>query len=71
MEKQAEDVVKREMQKLYHRKINYGHKVMELYKPDSNTQKMMDQRDRVNELRKKLAIHHSKVPSLSDYMDSR
>jgi hypothetical protein len=30
------------MQKLYHRKINYGHKVMELYKPDSNTQKMMD-----------------------------
>ena len=37
MEKQADEVLKREMHKLYHKKINYGHKVMELYKPDVNT----------------------------------
>jgi hypothetical protein len=36
MEKQAEEVVKKEMQKRYQRKINYGHKVMELYKPEIN-----------------------------------
>jgi hypothetical protein len=71
MEKQADEVLKREMHKLYHKKINYGHKVMELYKPEANTQKMMDQRDKVNELRKRLAVHHGKMPSLSDYVDSR
>ncbi len=37
MEKQAEEVVKREMQNLYNKKINYGHKVMELYKPEINS----------------------------------
>ena len=60
------------MQKLYHKKINYGHKVMELYKPEQlNTKKMMDQREKVKELRMKLPVHHGKMPSLSDYVDSR
>ncbi len=72
MEKQADENIKREMYKLYQKKINYGHKVMELYKPEQiSAQKMLDQRDKVKELRIKLALHHGKMPSLSEYVDSR
>ena len=63
MERQAEELVKQEKLKLYHKKINYGHKVMELYPPD---QKITLQRDKINELRKNLNLHYKEV-NMSDY----
>lgn len=34
MERSQSSNNKQELIKLYHRKVNYGHKIMELYKPD-------------------------------------
>jgi hypothetical protein len=36
MEKNHEASSRLEIQKLYYKKINYGHKIMELYKPESH-----------------------------------
>jgi hypothetical protein len=44
---------------------------MELYKPEPPNQRISEQRDRVNQLRRELAIGISHGKNMSDYVDSR
>ncbi|TNV85247.1 hypothetical protein FGO68_gene6192 [Halteria grandinella] len=67
MERAQTNNNKQEILKLYHKKVNYGHKIMELYKPDSF--KIMKQKDKVAEMKEQLMRELSSKKN--DYLESR